>query len=235
MPMNRTATLLLALLFIPFLSGAQQKNPVKLGLWVAPSINWIHTSTEGYSSDGIRGSANLGLVTDFYFAKNYAISTGFSVLFPSGKLTYREVSPDYSYLDSVPAFGTYHSTYKFIYFEIPIMVKMKTNNFGKWSFFGQVGFGTGFRVKATAINDYTGDNGEKREFTPVIDNKTHLMRESILAGIGFEFHIDESTSLFAGANYSNSLNNVFKYTNLMTNQELQGVPNYVELRLGVLF
>jgi hypothetical protein len=229
--MNRAYTLILAFLLFPLLLAAQPKNPVKLGLRVAPSINWITTPTEGYQSDGIRGSANLGLITDFYFAKNYAISSGFSVLFPSGKMSYRDLIP---YNDTVIT-GDVSAIYKFIYFEIPVMVKMSTNDFGKFSFFGQVGFGTGFRVKATSKADFVGDNGVTQTATPNISNKTHVMRESIIAGIGFEFHVDESTSLFAGVNYSNSLNNVFKSVNLLTNQEVKGLPNFAELSLGVLF
>jgi hypothetical protein len=229
--MKKRTTPFAILLLVPFLLTAQAKNPVKLGLRVAPSLCWLSTNTPGYESDGFRGGANVGLITDFYFAKNYAISTGFSVLFPSGKMTYRDIFP---YNDTIIT-GTVSGIYKFIYFEIPVMVKMKTNNFGKFSFFGQIGFGTGFRVKATGDAQFTGDNGVTSQASPTMNNKTHVMRESIIAGIGLEFHVDESTSLFGGFNYSNSLNNVFKITNNLTGEELKALPNFAELSIGVLF
>jgi hypothetical protein len=233
MMMRKIILLLLASILsqATLVAQSQKSSPVKLGLRVAPGIGWINPSTEGYESGGIRGVISAGLVTDFYFTKNYAISTGFSVLFPSGKMNYR----DSVLLNNSGMSGDVNSTYKFIYFEIPLMIKMQTNQFGRFSFYGQFGFGTGFRIKATAESDFTSDSGEKESRDINIKNKTHVMRESILAGIGFEFHIDESTRIFAGVNYSAGLNNVFHTMNLLTNYEVKGTPNFAELSIGVLF
>jgi hypothetical protein len=229
--MRKIILVIIAVLLCQASVTAQKSSPVKLGLRVAPGIGWMSTSTEGYESGGIRGVIAAGLITDIYFTKNYAISTGFSILFPSGKLNYRDSIP----INNTWVAGEVSSTYKLIYFEIPIMLKMKTNQFGKFSFFGQVGFGTGFRLKATAQSDFTPDTGTPESRDTNINNKTKVMRESILAGIGLEYHIDESTGIFAGINYSNSLNNVFNAMNLLTGEELKASPNYVELSIGVLF
>jgi hypothetical protein len=231
MKMRKIPVLLFTLLLVPFLLPAQKTSPVKLGLRIAPGIGWINPGTTGYESDGIRGVISAGLVTDFYFTDNYAISTGFSFLFPSGKMSYEDVLLK----DDTQDTGRFANTYKFIYFEIPLMVKMQTNQFGKFSFFGQIGFGTAFCMKATAEAEFTSTDGNVESSKLDINNKTALMRESILAGIGIEYHIDKSTRLAVGVNYSNALNNVFNSINLLTNQEVKGFPNFVELNIGVLF
>ena len=84
MTMKKRFTVFMTILLIPFLMVAQKESPVKLGLRIAPSISWLSPGTEGYDSEGIRAGISGGLVTDFFFAKNYAISTGFSIDFPSG-------------------------------------------------------------------------------------------------------------------------------------------------------
>ena len=234
MKINHLRLIILIILMIPLVIHAQSdnKSSFRLGLRVAPSVGWISTSTTGYESDGIRFSANAGLVTDIYFTKNYALSTGFSFLFPTGTLSYR----DSLLRDNAYVAGQLNNIYKFIYFEIPVMLKMKTNQFGQFSFYGQVGFGTAFRMSAKAKAEFTPDGTTTSQSSDLdINNKTSLMRESVLAGIGLEYHIDKSTSLTAGFNYSNSLNNVFNTVNMITYEELKGLPNYLELNIGIFF
>ena len=228
---NYLGVVIMLIMLCPLFMQAQKESSVKLGLRVAPGIGWINSSTEGYDPDGIRFMASAGLVTDFYFTKNYAVSTGFSFLFPSGKLTYR----DSLQRDNEFVAGVLHNTYKFIYFEIPLMLKMRTNQFGRFSFFGQVGLGTGFRIKATADVEFTPDGGSVQTSNLDINNKTALMREAVIAGIGIEFHIDKSTSLAAGFNYSNALNDVFNSVNMITYEEMKGLPNFLELNVGIFF
>lgn len=230
--MRKIPVLLLTLLLVPLLLEAQKTSPVKLGLRVAPGIGLLNPNTEGYNSEGIRGVISAGLISDFYFTSNYAISSGFSVIFPSGKMEYRDrrvISPG----DTIV--GQFNITYKYIYFEIPLMIKMKTNEFGKFSFYGQVGLGTGFKIKATAEGDVTEDDGSMIPADVQINNKTRLMRESIIVGIGLEYSIDKSTMLTGGFNYNAGLNNVFHNMNQLYNLEEQGTTSFAELSIGVLF
>jgi hypothetical protein len=214
------------------MAQAQKSSPVKLGLRVAPGIGWLKPGTDGYESDGIRGIISAGLISDFYFTGNYAISSGFSVIFPSGKMNYRDMRV-VAAGDTV--IGQFNITYKYIYFEIPLMLKMKTNDFGKFSFYGQVGLGTGFKIKATAEGDVDEDDGTSIPVDVEINNKTRLMRESIIVGIGLEFKVDKSTRLTGGFNYNAGLNDVFNSMNLLYNVEEQGTTSFAELSIGVLF
>jgi hypothetical protein len=232
MKMRKIPVLLFTLLFIPCLLAAQKTSPVKLGLRVAPGIGWINPSTEGYNSNGIRGIISAGLISDFYFTSNYAISSGFSVIFPSGKLDYRDMRV-LAVDDTVV--GQFNMTYKYIYFEIPLMIKMKTNEFGKFSFYGQVGLGTGFKIKATAEGDVAEDDGTSIPVDLEISNKTRLMRESIIVGIGLEYSVDKSTKLTGGFNYNAGLNDVFNSMNLLYNLEEQGTTSFAEFSIGILF
>jgi hypothetical protein len=233
---NYFRVIMLTLFLLPILMQAQKESPVKLGLRVAPNLSWINPGTEGYNSEGVRFGISAGLISDFYFAKNYAISTGFSFLFPSGRLTYEDMIT----VNGVQDTAANNRIYNFIYFEIPLMVKMQTNQFGDFSFFGQIGFGTGFRMKATAKNEVTFSDGTTGSSKNDINNKTALMRESVIAGIGIEYHIDKSTRITAGINYSNALNSVLKGKNGIPNEDgtlndVKGLSNFLELSIGVLF
>ncbi|NQV03091.1 MAG: PorT family protein [Bacteroidia bacterium] len=209
-----------------------QYQPVKLGLKAAPNIAWMGPETKNYNYDGVTGGAIIGLVSDFYFAKNYAFSTGFNFAFLNGKLTYG----DSLYMDADTTYGQVNRKYKFIYLDIPYMIKLQTNTFGRFSFFGQIGFSTGFRISAKARDEYIPDNGATAfKETPTITSETTLIRQSVIFGVGLEYHLDVNTRIFIGANYSNGLNNILTGFNSASNLNRRALLNFFELNLGVLF
>jgi hypothetical protein len=211
-----------------------QNLPVKLGLRVAPNIGWMTSDAKHYNSNGTSGGVTIGFVSEFYFLEHYAFSTGFNFLFLNGKLKY----PDVKLLEgkTVMDTGTLSRKYNFIYLEIPLMLKMKTKDFGKFDFYGQIGFGTGFRLKTQSRDSFQPTNQDAVTDKNEITNKTTMIRESVLIGIGTEFHVDESTTVILGFSYSNSLNNLLLGNNLKyPDVSAQGLLNYAELNIGVLF
>jgi len=215
-------------------SVSAQKLPIKLGLRVAPNIGWMTTDAKYYSSDGTSAGVSLGFVSEFYFGDHYAFSTGFNFMFLNGRLQYPDVRiPDGS---TVSDTGSLSRKYKFIYLEIPLMFKMKTKDFGKFDFFAQIGFGTGFRLKAKAEDSFVTSEQNIVNDKSDITSQTTLIREAVLVGLGTEYHIDESTTVVVGLSYSNSLNNLLTGNNLKyPDVSAQGLLNYLELNIGVLF
>jgi hypothetical protein len=117
------------------------------------------------------------------------------------------------------------------------MVKMKTKEFGKFSFYAQIGFGTGFRLKCQAKDEFMTQNNETiNNKHTITDSETTLIREAILVGIGTEIKLDESVSMLIGLSYSNTLNNVLKGSNTRyPDRTNRSSLNYAELNIGVLF
>jgi len=209
-----------------------QTPPVKLGIKVAPNIAWMAPETKDYEYDGVSGGLTAGLVTDIYFAEHYAFSTGFNFAFLNGKLKYT----DSLALDTGSVAGQMYRKYKFIYLDIPYMVKMQTRPFGNFSFYGQIGFSTGFRLSAKARDYFDPENGAERiEENHNITSETTLIRQAVLFGIGFEYHLDENTRIFLGFSYSNSLNNILTGHNTYSGYNQKSLFNFVEANLGILF
>ncbi|MEI7499806.1 MAG: porin family protein [Bacteroidota bacterium] len=228
-----TFLFIIFLLTIPVLLFSQINIPMKLGLKISPNLGWMSPGTKGYSSDGARLGMTVGFVSDIYFAENYALSTGFNFQFLNGKLNYSDsVAIDGNHK---PVDGQVFRKYNFIYLEIPIMIKMQTKKFGKISYFGQIGLGTGFRVKTTVKEHFEPATGNAVDQQYDFNGGTTLIRESILVGIGCEYHIDESTCVFIGFNYSNSLNNVLTGVNYKSKFNEKSMLNYAELNIGILF
>jgi hypothetical protein len=232
--MKKTVVIFLILVVVSgwgFHSYAQSV-PVKLGLKVSPCLSWMASQTKGYSYDGITAGAAIGLVSDFYFAEHYAFSTGFNFSFLNGKLSYA----DSLVLIGGGIVGERERKYKLIYLDIPYMLKMKTNTFGKFAFFGQIGFSTGFRMVAKAADVLTPEGGgESWKENSNINSETTLIRQAVLFGLGLEYSLDDNTRIFVGASYSNCLNNILKGKNAASSLTEKGHLNYAELNIGVLF
>lgn len=213
-------------------NASQKKVPVKMGMRISPCISWMTPETKHYSYNGITGGVAAGLVADIYFARNYAFSTGFNFSFLNGKLDFGDTLN----LNNQDKFGTFDRKYKFIYLDIPYLIKMQTNPFGKFSFFGQIGFSTGFRMSAKISDHFTPEDGSAPyEGKSDYANWTTLIRQAVLFGVGMEFHIDHSTRLFFGVNYSQGLNNVLTGINIASDLNEKALLNFAELNLGVLF
>lgn len=220
----------LALTFLNPLKG-QDKLPVKLGIKASPNLGFILPDTRNYEYDGLKGGAIIGLISDIYFTERYAFSTGLNFSFINGKLEF----PDQIIKEGDTLSGTMHRGINFLYLELPYTVKLSTKTFGKVSFFGQIGFATGFRLKAKAIDRFEQANTfadtEKYDYT----SSTTLIRQSVLVGLGAELHLDQSSRIILGLGYSNSLNNVLTGVNNLDHSNEKGMLNYVELNLGFLF
>jgi hypothetical protein len=218
-------------LLLPQLVHAQKESPLKMGIRVAPALDWMNMDTQGYGNDGLRGGFAAGLTADIYFTKNYALSTGLTFNFINGKQVYKGTFT-YSDVEYVQA----NRKYNFNYLEIPVLIKMKTNPFGNFSFFAQAGIGTGFRIRTTVTDKFTKNSGEIVETDPYSYSAyTRLMRWAVIAGIGTEINIDKSSSITVGFNYNNSLNNMFNSVSSINEQEEVGRINFVELNVGFIF
>ncbi|MDP1623506.1 MAG: porin family protein [Bacteroidales bacterium] len=225
-----TLGLMLTLFGIVGAGFSQTKFPMKLGLKVAPNIGWMSPGTKGYSSDGARLGGTIGFVSDFYFAENYAFSTGFNFQFINGKLNYTDLLQ----VDTTMVNEDVFRKYSFLYLEIPLMIKMKTKKFGNIAYFGQIGIGTAFRLKATIKDNLvpaTSEMGTPENF----NDGTTLIRESIIIGIGCEYHIDESSRILIGISYSNALNNILTGVNRKSNLNEKSQLNFAEINIGFLF
>jgi hypothetical protein len=220
--------MVLALLKPDMLFG--QYKSVAMGVKLAPNIGWLKVDGDGYNREGIVPGLSWGLITDFYFAQNYAFSTGFTVSFHNGRISYPDIQSD--------AIGVLDRRYRLKYIDIPLMVKMKTNQIDKFRFFGQIGVQPGVRIASKAKDTFIASSPVftvNRDWHN-IDSQTHLFRATMIVGVGIEYPIDKSSAIVAGINFVNGLSDALKGKNAVDGTiNHKGIPNAFELSLGVIF
>lgn len=237
--MKRFFTLIIIVLIIGFSSNVKaQKKPFKFGFKVAPAIGWLSPDSKDYEGGGSAFTFAWGFISDFTLMDNYYVSTGFNMSYFQGKLMYPH-SVEY---ENITYDGSMSRAYNLRYIEVPLALKMKTNELiDNFQFYGLIGLNTGFKIRSKADESFKGYNNilensySYSEDKVDIRDETAAVKASLLVGAGTEYVVDESISIIIGINFNNGFSNVLKGKNNSNGEDARAIPYYFELNLGVIF
>lgn len=213
--------ILLAALFISssLLVFAQDQEDTfkgfKLGLTAHPNFGWIKSDIKNVKSNGLRAGFTYGLVGDFNFAQNYAFSTGLLLTTINGQ------TEDQS--TALPASGE-QRIYKLQYIEIPLKIKLSTNEDNGLRYYGEFGLGNAINVRAK--QDIK--NGPNATEDKDIYSEIAFYRASLIIGAGAEFKVGDKTALQTGLSFNNGFTDIRKGAGTLKS-------SYLGLNIGVFF
>lgn len=187
-----------------------------LGIKVSPqlSTNRVESTSDSisFSSDGAGLRVALGPIADFKIRENYYASTG--LLFVSKRAGIEAATPS----------GTVKEEYNLQYLQIPVTLKLFTNEVAldKKIYF-QVGGTLDFNINEEPDNQ---DNFIVRDFL--------FFDASLLIGMGMEYKVGVNTILFGGLTYQRGMvNTVNKDAPIAGDLSLK--IDQISLDLGVKF
>lgn len=208
---------------------------------VNPLISWISPDTKNITSAGSRFGIGGGLFVERNFTANFAFGSGLFVTQMGGKVKYDSLVP----AATGTRFTNVEYTYKTRYVDIPLLVRLRTDEFGYNRVFFEAGFGLGFIWKARADvnqNLFTGPQGgnddrnineNKDDFdaarSSVDEDNIIFLRVPLNLGAGWEYAVSTNTVVFAGIRYSAGLFDV------MRAEDTKAYNSYIGLNLGVMF
>ena len=235
----KKSLLFVGLLLAMSLTVSAQNNGFAFGFKLGPGFDWTGSTTGGAKSEGMKVGFGVGVVAEYYFADNYAIVTGVNVNMNRGHYSFLNATDSVTLLNPFTVDRKFKSTV----YEVPLMLKMMTNELGNLPLraYAQVGGGLGYaqRVK---VKD---DNAD--EFSATNKEYSNL-RASLKIGAGAQYAIDESTRVFAGIYFShdfiNNINSItpnhYKYYNGDKDlgereTKLNMLQNRIGIEVGILF
>ena len=244
--------LFIGLMLAMSLTASAQYKGFAFGLKLGPNWGWTGSTTGGAVNLGARTGFDVGVVAQYYFADNYAIVSGVNVDFVGGKYMFdraRMVTDTLNPEGFVEVYGV-NRTYKSTIYEIPLMLKMETNDLGNIPLraYIQVGGGVGYAQKVKVKDEIPSEGIEEPAEWGITDREFSNLRVSLKVGAGAQYAVDESTRLFAGVYFShdfiNNINsirpNYYKYYNGdkdfgERDVKLNMLQNRIGLEVGVLF
>jgi len=222
--------IIIFLVLAPALSMAQYR-PYTFGFKAAPGIGWLHTDSKGYSGGSSIGFS-WGFVSEFNFSESLCLATGINFVFNNSKVSY----PDLRTVNSITETVQLDRKLRVKYLQLPLTLKMRTDEKNNMRFYGQFGLGTGFRLNAKAIDKYVTGSGAVVSETNNIDSQVSFFRESLIVGLGMEYRILSGNMLSAGLTLDNGFTDILsEKNNVDPTIKPKGNSSFVELSIGLLF
>lgn len=213
-----------ATLFLLFTTSAYSINDkFRIGISAAPGMSWWKPQGADLQKGSLNFAATYGLAFEYWFAENYGVTTGVYGLFDGGKLKGRDA---FNITDTTGTIlRTVTEKYSMHSLDIPLYLKLKTNEFNRFVVFGQLGFRNSFCLSARADYNnpvpgrgaYSGTDivvekenilKKDNEVTKSIPNFKALIYDvKISAGAGIEYFVNANNSIVAGVFYHNGLLN----------------------------
>jgi len=220
--------LLLFFFFITLNIKAQQR--ISIGLHFDPLISWFGSDINEVKNDGARPGINFGLTFNRSFTPNYSFSTGVNLISAAGRLTCSDTTRLEPYdsgdeLITVPPDDAV--LYKIQYVEVPLGLKLKTNEIGYLTFFSDVGVDPKIMVGGKMDIPALDIEGEKA----MEELKLFTLSYHIVAGI--EYGLGGNTAAILGLGFENNFLDVTKDNGIQPEDKI--THKMISVRLGINF
>jgi hypothetical protein len=201
------------------------QNHIRLSFSLQPSWNWMNCNHETVTGKTGIGGFDFGLNGDFSFSEDerYSIASGIMISNVGGEVAYQSDSEiDFSG-ETLP--GKTSIKYNLRYVEVPLGIKLKTEQFHRisyWVLFGMSGM----------INiDSKGSSSDGNLKKAVIGDEINQFNLAMNIGGGLDFEIGSKNSLLVGLVFQNGL------VDVTTNNYFDDktIVNSMKLKLGILF
>ncbi|MGQ1889015.1 porin family protein [Thermophagus sp. OGC60D27] len=167
----------------------QEARTIRLSFVAEPQISWLKPDKEGVESRSGMAGYNFGVVLDRFFADNYALSTGLTINRTGGKLTYIGEDVDGNSV-------SIEKDYKLRYLEIPVGLKLRSNEFRRSCFYGRFGLTPQINIEARDEDDNS------------IGDEVRLFDLGYHLGAGIEYSIGGSNALMFGIVFHNGFTDI---------------------------
>jgi len=229
--MKKNTIIILALiLLVSTLKAQEGTKPFNFTFRMGPNLSWLKSNSDAVSPDGSMIGFSWGALCEIPVQTNYAFVTGFNINFAGGKVDYAGLVQGQTEMVK--------ERFSLKYLELPLMLKIKTNEVNGVLFYGQIGLGTSFRLNSRVKRSFQNIPGLSSYIIPNedknSDNLTSFVRESLLIGIGAQYTLQDNLKLFGGLNFNNGFTDILKKGPYNTSDP-KVISNFVELNIGLFF
>ena len=176
-------------------------------------------------------------------------STGIFISSLGGELSYQGIYNDNSGVN----FSTeVMQSYNIKYIEIPFTLKLRTNEIGYMTYYGNFGLRSGIKFKSNSDFTYVDIKGAPKVEGVNTASDVFFINTWLVIGGGAEYNVSGNTNISFGITYNNGfINTLDVKTNLLdasgnasldssgnplfTNKKVSANVNYLSLEIGVYF
>ena len=213
-------------------------------------MSWLAANSPEYKNEGGKLGFSYGLATEFFLSKNYLFSTGLFISSLGGEVSYEGVYENSAGLNLLSAV---EKSYAIKYIEIPLTLKLRTNEIGYMTYYGSFGLNVGVKFQSSSDLTYTDINNSPKIEGVNTASDIFFMNTSLAIGAGVEYNISGNTNLMLGVTYNNGfINQLENKLHLIdgatgkavidasgeptfTDDKASANMNYIALNIGLFF
>ena len=209
-------------------------DKTRLGINFNPIISFARAPGAQTDNKGARGGFQAGLQVDRYFATNYGFSTGIY-------FDYLGVNLNYNLPDTFGNARPLNHKYTTQFLELPLGLKLRTNEFKKITAYGELGLTPMFLLSARGNYNNDFDDSTKTQIK-VYGSRVNFFNLATHVGAGIEYNISGKTSFIAGVIFKYAF---FNHVKDSTSKDYKGKAtgllddqvflSYFSFRIGILF
>lgn len=189
--------------------GPKQRRKFRLGINVAPAVDFFLTDSKGLEADAVRFKFGAGLMAEYAITNNYAFAFGLEWKSAGAALAYEDAYYISQQQGTVgDAFRLMSRNYRNDYINIPITMKLMTNEIGYFTYFAIVGADLSVLVSSKALDNgaFVDSHGVLAANTTEIDyrdvySQTSFGNVRLKVGAGAEWNFSGNTSLVLSLTY----------------------------------
>ncbi len=187
---------------------------VRFGAFVAPNISWMKPTAATDDANkykvengGSRVGFTYGLMMDYFFAPNYGLVSGLSINSTGGNIISTAIDQAAAQNKIIKA----DFKYRLKYLDIPLALKLRTDNITGFQFYGQLGLTMGFNIakKGDYEVSYYDANGTLQDtsgtnikLTGSVTNIAPIMFQMNI-GAGGEYPLNNKLTAYFGIFFNN--------------------------------
>jgi hypothetical protein len=197
----------------------------RLGFQASPQLGWMKSGKSEVVNNGSRIGIDYGLVADLSFAEHpkYILNTGLLVSNQAFSSHFNYEKP--FYINGYTFDNAVDIDFRMNYIQVPLDIKLKTDQFYRFTFWGQFGLTNYFNLSATANSSDNQLNDES------VNSSMSFYYLGMLMGAGADYDLGGSTSVCFGIQYSDGLTDFTSIKNLND----KATFNSLKLVIGVMF
>lgn len=255
-----SGVLLLATTSIFAQDSDMEDRKLRFGLHASPNFGWITPKIPEFETNKLnpRVGFGYGLMFDYKFSEsaNYLFNTGFNITSFGGGLTEPAMRTETVNGNEVQIPSKLTRTYKLNYVNVPLLLKMRTNEIGYMSYFASIGADVGVRARAFGSDTYESMDGAKITIAQDADIKDqiNLFRAALNISGGAEYNLTGNTNIMLGLGWHNTFINMYRLKadrvltpddngfpllddngDAIESQRKNAINNYISLDIGIFF
>ncbi|MGB0917094.1 MAG: outer membrane beta-barrel protein [Flavobacteriales bacterium] len=207
--------------------GPNTRKKFKIGFNLSPAVDFFQPNTEGVDLDQAKMKFGYGMMAEYAFTNNYAIGFGLEHKMGGSSLDFG-ADADARYLDQSDKeeYRLLTRTHRYDYVNLPITLKLMTNEIGYFTYFGQFGVDVSVLVSSKAkdlrqlvtdsvdgmgafVSESFSDAAETDNFLGRY-NQSMFVNVKLRVGAGFEWNFSGNTSLVVSVSYHNGFIDLMK-------------------------